>query len=146
MQPQFWKSWKIFSFLVFTGHVHRYDFQKSASIVCLMLYYLWTRRSWHSTVHAMTSKHKIPSFPSLERLTLYQYATNKEDWRWKWQIIGMRDTGMKQADIARALNVSQSVMSRLTRRKNVQVQQPSKIKNKKCHKHVTNAPKGICLA
>ena len=31
----------------------------------------------------------------------------------KWRIVGMRDAGMKQVDIARALNVSQTVVRRL---------------------------------
>ena len=34
----------------------------------------------------------------------------------KWRIVGMRDGGMKQADIARVLNVSQSVVSRLLKK------------------------------
>lgn len=34
----------------------------------------------------------------------------------KWRIIGMRDAGMKQVDIARALTVSQSVVSRLLKK------------------------------
>ena len=33
-----------------------------------------------------------------------------------WRIVGMRDGGMKQADIARVLNVSQSVVSRLLKK------------------------------
>ena len=34
----------------------------------------------------------------------------------KWRIIGIRDAGMKQVDIARALTVSQTVASRLLKR------------------------------
>ena len=34
----------------------------------------------------------------------------------KWRILGMRDAGMKQVDIARALNVSQTVVKRLLKK------------------------------
>ena len=34
----------------------------------------------------------------------------------KWQIIGMRDAGMKQVDIARAFNVSRIVTSRILKK------------------------------
>ena len=34
----------------------------------------------------------------------------------KWRIIGMRDVGMKQVDIAGALNVSQTFVSRLLKK------------------------------
>ena len=34
----------------------------------------------------------------------------------KWRTVGMRDAGMNQVDIARALNVSQSVVSRLLKK------------------------------
>ena len=34
----------------------------------------------------------------------------------KWRIIGIRNAGMKHVDIARALNVSQTVVSRLLKK------------------------------
>ena len=34
----------------------------------------------------------------------------------KWRVVGMRDAGMKHVDIARALNVSQTVVSRLLKK------------------------------
>ena len=34
----------------------------------------------------------------------------------KWRIVGMKDAGMKQVDIARALNVCQTVVSRLLKK------------------------------
>ena len=81
-------------------------------------------------MHAVTTKHELSlllsHFPALKDLLcinmprinfiyLFIYTIKKTEGE-KWRIVGMRDGGMKQADIARVLNVSQSVLSRLLKK------------------------------
>ena len=60
-------------------------------------------------MHAVTTKHELSlllsHFPALKDLLCINMPRIKKTEGEKWRIVGMRDGGMKQADIARVLNV-----------------------------------------